>query len=81
MSIARSAMQVVLATAKSGRAFENASYGFAIASLFLAAGTALVVLLIWAVLFVYHLVSAQMNNRHVMKERKSATDSQRDPRC
>lgn len=63
----------------SRRASENASYGFAIASLFIAAGTVLVVLLIWAVLF--DLVSAQLNNRHVMKERKSAADSQRDPRC
>jgi hypothetical protein len=76
MSVALSAMQVVLVTAKAGRAFENASYGFAIASLFLAAGTASAVLLIWAVLFVYHLVSAHMNNRRVMKGRKS-----RDPRC
>jgi hypothetical protein len=76
MSVALSAMQVVLVTAKAGRAFENASYGFAIASLFLAAGTASAVLLIWAVLFVYHLVSAHMNNRRVMKERKS-----RGPGC
>lgn len=71
-------MQVVLATAKGGGTFEKASYSFAIVSLFLAAGTALAVLLIWAVLFVYHLVNAQMNNRHVMKERKSVADSQGD---
>jgi hypothetical protein len=81
MSVALSAMQVVLATAQGGKAFENASYGFAIASLFLAAGAALAVLLIWAVLFVYHLVSTQMNNRYVMKERKSVAGSQGDPRC
>jgi hypothetical protein len=81
MSLVLSAMQAVLATAKGGRAFEKASYGFAIASLFLAAGTALAVLLIWAVLFVYYLVSAQMNNRHVMKERKGVEDSQGDTKC
>jgi hypothetical protein len=81
ISVALSAMQVVVAVARGGRAFEDASYGFSVASLFLAAGTALAVLLIWATLFVYHLVSAQMNNRHVMKERKSCADSQGDPRC
>lgn len=54
MSVALSAMQVVLAVARGGRAFGNASYGFSIASLFLAAGTALVLLLLWAILFVYH---------------------------
>jgi hypothetical protein len=81
ISVALSAMQVVLAISRGGRAFESAPYGFSIASLFLAAGTASAVLLIWAILFVYHLVSAQMNNRHVMKERKSFADSLGDPRC
>jgi len=78
ISVALSAMQVVVAVSRGGRAFADASYGFSVASLFLAAGTALAVLLIWAILFVYHLVSAQMNNRHVMKERKSFADSQGD---
>ena len=52
ISMAQSAMQVFLATAKGGIAFEKASYGFAITSLFLVAGTAFAVLLIWAVLFI-----------------------------
>ena len=80
MSVALSALQVVLATTKGG-AFENASYGFAIASLALAALVVLAVLLTWAVLLVYHLISARMNNRHVMKERKSVADSEGDPSC
>ena len=46
ISVALSAMQVVIAVARSGKAFENASCGFSIAALFLAAGTASVVLLI-----------------------------------
>jgi hypothetical protein len=76
ISVALSAMQVVSSVAGGGRAFEDASYGFSIASLFLAAGTALAVLFIWAVLFVYHLVSAQLNDRQVMKERKAFADQQ-----
>lgn len=80
MSVALSAMQVVLATAKGGRAFENASYGFAVASLFLVAGSTLAVLFIWVVLFVYHLVSSRMNNRHVMKGRERVAESKGGPR-
>ena len=79
MSVALSAMQVVLAGTSDGQAFENASYGFSIAVLFLAAGTVFVVFLIWAVLFVYHLLSAQMNNRRVMRERKNFIDCRKEP--
>jgi hypothetical protein len=75
ISVALSAMQVVLTVAGDSRAIENVSYGFSIASLFLAAGTALAVLLVWAILLVYHLASAHINNRHVMKERKSFADA------
>ncbi|KAE9373910.1 hypothetical protein N431DRAFT_439005 [Stipitochalara longipes BDJ] len=81
VSVALSAMQVILATEKSGMVFENVSYGFAIASLFLAAGTVLAVLLIWAILFVFHLASARINNRNIIKERKSVADSQGKPSC
>jgi hypothetical protein len=62
MSVALSAMQVVVAVARGGRAFENAFYGFSVAALFVAAGTTLIVLLMWVILFGYHLVSAQMND-------------------
>jgi uncharacterized membrane protein len=79
MSVALSAMQVAVAIPRGGRAFEDASYGFSVASLLLAAGIALVVLLTWAVLIVHHLVSAQMNNRHVIRERKSFADFQGAP--
>ncbi|TAQ84457.1 hypothetical protein B7494_g7204, partial [Chlorociboria aeruginascens] len=51
VSVALSAMQVVVTAARGGQAFEDASYGFAVASLFMAAGTALVVLLLWGTLF------------------------------
>jgi hypothetical protein len=44
MSVALSAMQVVVAVARGEQAFEDASYGFSVASLFVAAGTALIVL-------------------------------------
>lgn len=69
MSVALSAMQVILA-------FENASYGFSITSLLLVAGSTLAALLLWSTLFVYHLVSARRNDRHVMKERKSFAEAQ-----
>ncbi|KAH8586239.1 hypothetical protein B0O99DRAFT_644914 [Bisporella sp. PMI_857] len=81
MSVALSAMQVALVVKRGGTEFEYASYGFSIACLFLTAGTALALLLVWAVLFVYHLVSAQMNNRHVIQERRRVTDLQGGPRC
>jgi len=81
MSVALSAMQVILATSKGGKAFENASFGFAIASLFLAAGSALALLLVWGFLFLYHLVSAKMYNSEVMKERQHLLDSQGDRKC
>ncbi|KAH6725059.1 hypothetical protein BKA61DRAFT_639272 [Leptodontidium sp. MPI-SDFR-AT-0119] len=81
MSVALSAMQVVVAVARGGQAFENASYGFSVASLFMAAGIALVVLLLWVILFSYHLISAQLNDRQVMSERKSFVDVQRDLGC
>ena len=81
MSVGLSAMQVVLATSNGGRSFEQASYGFSLTSLFLAAGTALTVLLTWAVLFTYHLASAHMNNRRVMQERKSVADFRVRHRC
>ncbi|KAG4435123.1 hypothetical protein IFR05_009388 [Cadophora sp. M221] len=79
ISVALSAMQVVVAIARGGRAFEDASYGFSVASLFLAAGTAFAVLFIWAILFVYHLVNAQLNDRQVMKARKTFADAHEDP--
>lgn len=69
MSVALSAMQVVIAISRGG-AFEDASYGFSVASLFLAAGTTFVVLLVWVTLFAYHLVSAHIRDRQVMSERK-----------
>jgi hypothetical protein len=81
MSVALSAMQVVLATTKGGEAFENASYGFAIFFLFLAAASAVALLFIWAILFSYHLVSAKMYDSEVMKERKRIADSQADLKC
>lgn len=79
MSVALSAMQVVLAGTSHGKAFENACYGFSIAVLFLVAGTVLVVFLIWAILFVYYLHSARMNNRRVMQERKDSIDCRKEP--
>jgi hypothetical protein len=69
-------MQVVVAISRGGRTFEDASYGFSVASLFLVAGIVLVVLLIWAILLFYHLASAQLNDRQVMKERKTFMNAQ-----
>jgi hypothetical protein len=46
VSVALSAMQVTIAVARGGQAFENASYSFSVASLFLTAGTAVAVLTI-----------------------------------
>jgi hypothetical protein len=72
--VALSAMQVVLPVARSGRAFEDVSYSFSVSSLLLVAGFVLVVLVVRVVLFAYHLVSTQMNNRKVMSERRSFAD-------
>lgn len=71
MSVVLSAMQVTLATVRGGKAFEDTSYGFSIASLVVVAGIVLTALLLWAVLFGYNLASAWMNNRRVMRERSS----------
>ena len=79
MSVALSAMQVVLSGPRDDKAFENASYGFSISVLFLVVGTALVVFTIWAILFLYHLVSAQMNNRRVIQERQNFIDCRKEP--
>lgn len=71
LSVALSAMQVVLTMARGGQAFANASYGFSIASLLVAAGSVLVGLLVWVTLFVYYMVSTAANNRKVINERRS----------
>ncbi|RDL34402.1 uncharacterized protein BP5553_07530 [Venustampulla echinocandica] len=78
MSVALSAMQVVVAVARGGAAFEDASYSFSIVSLFVAAGTALMFLVVWVVLFAYHLVSAGINDRHVVNKRKNSAQVQGD---
>lgn len=65
------AMQVVASLEKGGAAFGSASYGFAIASLFMAAATAGIVTSIWGLLVVYHLANAFENNRRVMEKRRS----------
>lgn len=70
LSVVLSAMQVVLAAARGGQALENASYGFSIASLFVAAGSVLAGLLVWVSLFVYYLISTTANNRKVISERR-----------
>jgi len=81
MSVALSAMQVVIAIGRGGRAFENASYGFSVASLFMAAGTTFIALLVWVILFAYHLVNAYVNDRQARSERKSFADVQGRPEC
>jgi hypothetical protein len=78
MSVALSAMQVVLAAARGGEAFSKASYGFSIASLFVAAAVAVLLLVVWVTLFVYHLVCARMNNRQVMSERRRIVNIRKD---
>lgn len=74
-SVTLAAMQVVLATARTEKSFENVSYGFSIFSLFLSAGTMLALLLVWSVSFAYHLLNAYLNNRYVMAERNRVFDS------
>ncbi|KAL5325425.1 hypothetical protein ACEPPN_006550 [Leptodophora sp. 'Broadleaf-Isolate-01'] len=69
MSVVLSAMQVIVAVARGGRAFADASYGFSVASLFLAAATALAILLVWLTLFLLHLLRAWMNDRRVTSQR------------
>jgi hypothetical protein len=65
-----SAMQVVASFGEGGKGFGMASYGFAVASLFMAAVTAEIVMSVWGVLCIYHLVNAFENNRQVMRTRK-----------
>ncbi|KAE8446801.1 hypothetical protein EG329_011578 [Mollisiaceae sp. DMI_Dod_QoI] len=78
MSVALSAMQVVVGLARGGQAFANASYGFSVASLVVAAGTVLAVIAMWIVLFAYHLTTTYVNDRRVMNERKSLADIKED---
>lgn len=70
MTVVLSSMQVVLAVARGGSAFKNASYGFSIASMFVTAMTALTMLVLWAVLLVYNVARADSNNREVRGKRK-----------
>jgi hypothetical protein len=77
ISVALSAMQVVIAVPEhSSRAFENTAYGFSVASLFVAAGTILAVILVWITLFIYYLTNAYINDQRVMSERKSFVNIQ-----
>ncbi|KIM99766.1 hypothetical protein OIDMADRAFT_181152 [Oidiodendron maius Zn] len=80
LSVVLSAMQVGVAVARGGQAFENASYGFSIASLFIAAGTVLIVLLVWMFLFAYHLLTTKANNQRVMRKRRGIVNTAKDNR-
>lgn len=70
IAVALAAMQVVASVARGGPVFENASYGFSVASLLVTAGVACAILVIWVVLFVYHVTRARLNYHRVSKERK-----------
>jgi hypothetical protein len=71
-SVALSAMQVGLSTTYSDHAFEKASYGFTVASLFSILVAALILSVVWMTLFIYHLLSTSIHNQRVMRARESA---------
>lgn len=60
VTVMLSAMQVGLGTTKlqSSEAFQEGTYGFAVASIFAVLGSVLLIFVVWAALFVFHLVSA-----------------------
>lgn len=70
MSVVLSAMQVLVGISRGGQAFEDASYGFSVTSLVLAAVSALAVTFCWIALFVLHVVRAWVNDRRVMNQRQ-----------
>jgi hypothetical protein len=81
LSVALSAMQVVVTLPQGGQAFENASYGFSVASLFIAAGAVLIGLFVWTILFTYHVLRAHNNDRKVINERRNLAAVKGEARC
>jgi len=73
LSVVLSALQVGLATAtfQGNRPFQNASYGFTIASLLAVAASLTVVFLVWLSLFFYHLLATWLNDRAVSHRRSA----------
>lgn len=69
LSLALSAMQVVLAIPWSGKDIEHASYGFSIASLLLILIAVLVVSMTWGLLIFYNLLKARRNNQAAVSTR------------
>lgn len=71
VSVVLSAMQVGLATTslQTSTAFQSASYGFAVASLVVVLCGVVLAFLVWAILFVYHLVSTWNYYRAVSRRR------------
>ena len=69
VSVALSGMQVILTSTKSTETISSVSYGFAVLSLLVSAGSILGLFSLWLVLFLYHLTYAHINHRNIMKKR------------
>jgi hypothetical protein len=72
VTVMSSAMQVGLAIPQlqGSAGFTNASFGFSITAMVSRAGAAIVILLVWGVLFWYHILSTLRYCRKVEIERK-----------
>lgn len=71
VTVMLSAMQVGLSTTRLqvSEAFQKGSYGFAVASIVAVLGSVVVILFVWAGLFVYHLVSTRNYYRVIARKR------------
>lgn len=60
VTVMLSAMQVGLGTAKlqNSEAFQESTYGFAVASIMAVLGSVVLIFVVWAALFIFHLVTA-----------------------
>ena len=74
-SVLLSALQVGLATTalQDNDAFQRASYGLSITSLFAVAASIVLVFFLWQALFCYHLLSTWQNDREVARRRRAGT--------
>ena len=76
-TVVLSALQVGLATGRLQQsvAFQEASYGFALASIIAVVGSVLIIFFVWLVLFCYHLLSTWRYYKHMSQKRNKLLES------
>jgi hypothetical protein len=77
LTVILSAMQVGLATERlqGNIRFQRASYSFALTSVIAVLTMAVAIVLVWALLFCYHLFTTIQHSRHIRKEREKCLNN------